>query len=111
MLRSEMEDFVETRGAKPLWADKNKFAEYLINVDNGETVLTAYMKSRLLEEDYIIVVTHDSNGLRGRPGSHIEFTSKAKKVINLYNTRKAAMVAREKRKLEKASLPKIRQVA
>lgn len=83
MLRSEMEGYVETRGAKPFYHDKKKLAEELSAIKDGSMVLTNYMRNRMESEGYIVIVVHESDGNRGRPGSHIELTHKAERILGL----------------------------
>ena len=90
-----MPDYVETRGAKPIFEDNKRLAQQLIDISFGNIILTSYMRHRMQDEGYIRIVPNESNGTRGRPSSTFMLTPKAKRVIALskawsVNRKKAA---------------------
>ena len=76
--------YVETRGPKSFNEDKRRLVRTLIGIRDGEIVITAYMKKRLVEEGYLhTYVPFDRPRTRGRPLEIFELTSKANAIINL----------------------------
>jgi hypothetical protein len=91
MLRSAMEGYVETRGAKPFDHDRKKFSQYLLAVSEGDIVLTNYMRHRLEDSNYIILVQDEPDGRPGRPGTHVEFTAKSRTLIGMAKAARTRM--------------------
>lgn len=87
MLMSSMPEYVETRGAKPIFEKKKELAQELISIQENKAVLTNYMKHRLEDEGYIRILSRNPDGHTvGRPASVIILTPKAKKLIALSKT-------------------------
>lgn len=100
MLMSSMPEYVETRGAKPIFEKKRELAQELIDIQENKTILTNYMKHRLEDEGYIRILARNPDGHTvGRPASVIILTPKAKKLIALSKTWQDRTINNNRRKL------------
>ena len=75
---------LETRGPKSIHEDKKKLVKMLIEIRDGDRVLTHYMKTELVASGYLSAsVPADRPRTRGRPMEVYELTPRARNLINL----------------------------
>ena len=100
MLMSSMPEYVETRGAKPIFEKKRELAQELIEIQEGRAVLTNYMRHRMEDEGFIRILTRNPDGHTvGRPASIIILTPKAKKLIAASKTWQDRSINTDRRKV------------
>lgn len=73
---------VENRGRKKFDVDKKKLVKVLMDIRDGNAVLTHYMKHRMENEDYLKLEKVET-GKRGRPKFNLVLTGKANRLIAL----------------------------